>query len=172
MDRPAPSKRMIMRVRILPGAPISSSSMEEQRNPTPQARSSNLRVEPNTESYPGRAGSRPLSALCLHRHGDRALNSPPSGSGIGGCAPVFQTGEAGSMPAARSISPPSSTLVRMRLFQSCEAGSSPAGGPQDAGVRERPNRPAFEAEVRARARRTFESCPRCGGSALVHSGCS
>ena len=89
---------------------------------------SNLRVEPNTESYPGRAGSRLLSALCLHGHGDRALNSPPSGSGIDGCAPVFHTGEAGSMPAARSISPPSSTLVRMRLFQSCEAGSSPAGG--------------------------------------------
>ena len=87
--------------------------MEEQRNPTPQARSSNLRVEPITESYPGRAGSRRLSALCLHRHGDRALNSPPSGSGIDGCAPVFHTGEAGSMPAARSISPPSSTLVRI-----------------------------------------------------------
>ena len=102
--------------------------MEEQRNPTPQARSSDLRIEPNTESYPGRAGCRLLSALCLHGHGARALNSLPRGSGIDGCASVFQTDQADSIPAARLISPPSSTLVRMWLFQSCEAGSSPAGG--------------------------------------------
>ena len=35
------------------------SSMDEQRTPTPQARSSNLYVEPNTESYPGRAAGAP-----------------------------------------------------------------------------------------------------------------
>jgi hypothetical protein len=40
MDRPAPSKRMITRVRILPGA--SSPRVEQQRNPTSHARSLSL----------------------------------------------------------------------------------------------------------------------------------
>jgi hypothetical protein len=47
------------------------------------------------------------------------------------------------MPAARSISP-------LRLGRSGDLGF--AGDPSDVGVRKRPNRPAFEAEARARAR--------------------
>ena len=85
-----------------------------------------------------------------------------SGSGTDGCALVFHTGEAGSMPAARSIPPPSSTSVR-RLRLSPEQSRIVAGGGHHKmpGCGSRPNRPAFEAEVGARAPRTFKSCSRC-----------
>ncbi len=119
---------MITRARICPEHQSRRSSVGEQRNPTPQARSLNLRVEPSTQNCSGGAVSRLLIALCLHGAWDRALNSPPRGSGIDECASVFQTDQAGSIPAAPPFRPLRLRWVRMRLFQSCEAGSSPAGG--------------------------------------------
>ena len=61
---------------------------------------------------PAGSGRRLLSDRYAPAYGNRALGSPPCGSGTDGCASVFQADEARSLLATRS-NPRSSTLVRM-----------------------------------------------------------
>ena len=90
----------------------------------------------------------------------RLLHSPPiCGSGIDGCASVFQTDQARSLLAARSNSPRWSAGWNLGPSNQ-RNGIDTHTGLQFAGMREWPNRPAFEAEVGARAPRTFKSCSR------------